>query len=82
MIRSTSGALICCEAARWSFTEAAGFVRPRPTSLAGNANSSRTFSPGGGCPVRAGIKCDLIAFSRDSTMSLSWFSSQSVILSR
>ena len=56
MIRSTSGALICCEAARWSFTEAAGFVRSRPPSLAGNANSFRVCSPGGGCPVRAGIK--------------------------
>ena len=35
-------------------------------------------SPGGGCPVRAGIKRDWMAFSKDSRMPSSWFFSQSV----
>ena len=33
----------------------ARFVKPRPPSRAGNANISRVCSPGGGCPVSAGI---------------------------
>jgi len=82
MIRSTSGALIYCEAACCSFAEAAGFVKPKPPSHAGSANISRICSPGGGCPVSAGIKSEWIAFSRDSRMSSDWFSSQSVTLKK
>jgi len=80
MIRSTSGALIYCEAACCSFAEAAGFVKPKPPSHAGSANISCICFPGGGCPVCAGIKSEWIAFSRDSRMSSDWFSSQSVTL--
>ena len=64
MIRSTSGALICCVAARCSFAEVAGLVRPKPPSCAGSDNIPRVCSPGGGCPVSAGIKCEWIAFSK------------------
>ena len=81
MIQSTSGALICCEAAHCSFAEVAGLVRPKPPSHAGSANISRICSPGGGCPVSAGIKChcEWIAFSsRNSRASSGWCSSQLV----
>ena len=58
MIKSTSEVLISCEAACCSFAEAMGLVKPSPPSHAGNANISRMCSPGGGCPVSAGIKRD------------------------
>ena len=37
-------------------------------------------APGGGCPVRAGMKHDWMAFSKDSRMLSSWFFPQSVTL--
>ena len=58
MIRSTSGALICCEIACCSVAEVAGMISPRPLSHAGSASSFHVFSPGGDCPVSAGMKRD------------------------
>ena len=48
----------------------------------GNANNSHVCSPGGGCPVRAGMKCDWMAFSKDSRMPSGGFFPQSVTLKR
>ena len=82
IIHSTSGPLICCEEFRCSLAESTGFVRPRPPSHAGRANNSRICSPGGGCPVSAGIKCECIACSKGFSTSAAWCSSQSVTLRR
>ena len=82
MIWSTSGTQTSFEAAHCSFAEAMGFIRPRPPSRAGSANISHVCSPGGGCPVSAGIKRDWIVFSRESRMPSHWFPSHSVTLRR
>ena len=69
--------------ARCSFAEITRSVRPKPPSHAGSASTSRIIcSPGGGCPVSAGINREWITFSRDSRTSSIWFSSQLVTLKR
>ena len=45
---------------RCSLADVVGLINPRPPSRAGSANSSRVCSPGGGCPVSAGMTCELI----------------------
>ena len=71
-------ALICSEAACCSFAEVTGLVRSKPPSCAGSANMSHICSPEGGSPVSTAIKCEWIAFSKDSRSSSSWYSPQSV----
>ena len=63
-----------------SLFDEVGLINPRPPSRAGSANSSRMCSPGGGCPVSVGMKCELIVFSRDSRACFDSLSSQSITL--
>ena len=63
----------CC-----STEVAAGLIKPSPPRRTGSAGSSRTRSPGGVCPVSAGMNCDWIADSNGWRSSVAESASQSV----
>ena len=78
--RSTSEALMSFDVACCSAKTATGLIKPSPQSRAGSARRSRTRSPWGSWPVRAGTNCDWIADSSGwrssevncSSLSVTW----------
>ena len=46
----------------YSLADVGGLVSPKPPSRVGSANNSRMCSPGGDCPVSAGMKREWIVF--------------------